>query len=63
MVETVLSMLHTVCHLKHMAHRVWSYLHAHLAYLVAAFNILTQWHGLEADEHGRVHLSFTQSSL
>lgn len=63
MIETVLSMLHTVCHLKHMAHRVWSYLHSHLAYMVAAFNILTQWHGLQSDEHGRVHLSIAQFSL
>ena len=63
LVETVFSMLHTVCHLKHMAHRVWLYLHARLAFCMAAFNILAQWHGLEPDEHGRVHLSIASFSL
>lgn len=63
LVERVLSMLHTVCHLKHMAHRVWSYLGARLAFCMAAFNILAQWHGLVPDEHGRVHLSIAQFSL
>jgi hypothetical protein len=63
MVETVLSMLTTVCHIKHMAHRVWRYLQAHLAFCLAAFNILAQWHGLEPDEHGRVHLSIAEFSL
>ncbi len=66
MVETVLSMLHTVCHIKHMAHRVWTYLAARLAFSIAAFNILAQWHWQDtplADEHGRVHLSIAQFSL
>ena len=31
MIETVLSMLHTICHIKHMAHRVWAYFQARLA--------------------------------
>jgi len=44
-VETVLSMLTTVCHAKKMAHRVWSCLRARLAYTMAVFNILAQWHG------------------
>jgi hypothetical protein len=63
MVETVLSMLHTVCHIKHMAHRVWTYLQARLAFCVAAFNILVQWHGLAPDEFGRIHLSIAEFSL
>ncbi len=63
LVERVLSMLHTVCHIKHMAHRVWSYLQARLAFCLAAFNILAQWHGLHPDENGRVHLSIAQFSL
>ena len=63
LIERVLSMLHTVCHLKHMAHRVWSYLGARLAFCMAAFNILAQWHGLVSDELGRVHLSIAQFSL
>ena len=61
--ETVLSMLTTVCHLKKLVHRVWGYLEAHLAYLVALFNILVQWHGLQPDEAGFVRLSMAEFSL
>ncbi len=63
MIETVLSMLHTVCHLKHMAHRVWAYFKARLALCMAAFNILAQWHGLHPDQFGRVHLSIAEFNL
>jgi hypothetical protein len=63
MVETVLSMLHTVYHIKQMAHHVWSYLQARLALCMAAFKILAQWHGLVPDDNGRVHLSIAQFSL
>ena len=63
MIETVLSMLHTVCHIKHMAHRVWSYLQARLAFCMAAFNLLAQWDGLHPDASGRVHLSIARFSL
>ncbi len=66
MIETVLSMLTTVCRLKHMAHRIWSYLQARLGFCLAAFNLLAQWHwqdGPVADEFGRVHLSIAQFSL
>lgn len=62
-VETVLSMLTTVCHIKHMAHRAWAYLRARLAYCLAAFNILAQWYGLKPDEHGRVNLSIAEFAL
>jgi hypothetical protein len=62
-VETVLSMLTVVCHLKKVAHRVWSYLQARLAYTMALFNVLAQWHGLQPDQHGRVHLSIVEFSL
>ncbi len=61
--ETVLSMLTTVCHLKKLAHRVSDYLEAHLAYLMALFNILVQWHGLQPDEAGFVRLSIAEFSL
>jgi hypothetical protein len=63
LVERVFSMLHTVCHLKHMAHRVWSHLVGRLAFCVAAFNLLAQWHGLQPDDHGVVHLSIAEFSL
>lgn len=63
LVETVLSMLTTVCHTKKMHHRVWDYLQAHLGYLVALFNLLVQWHGFHPDENGRIHLSIAEFSL
>jgi hypothetical protein len=44
-VETMLSMLTVVCHLKKVSHRVWRYFTARLAYTVAAFNLLLRWHG------------------
>lgn len=63
LVETVLSMLTTVSHFKKMAHRVWEYFQAHLAFAMAAFNLLVQWNGLEPDEEGFVHLSIAEFSL
>jgi hypothetical protein len=62
-VERVFSMLTRVCHAKRMWHRVWGNLQAHLAYLVALFNLLTTWHRLLPDDAGRVHLSIAQFSL
>jgi hypothetical protein len=46
-VEGVLSMLTTVCHFKKVGHRVWAYFQARLAFTMALFNILVQWHGLQ----------------
>ncbi len=62
-VETVLSMLTGVCHVKQMRHRVWDYFRAHWGYLMALFNILAQWQGLQTDDHGVVRLSIAQFSL
>jgi hypothetical protein len=62
-VETVLSMLTTVCHFKKVGHRVWEYFQARLAFTMAAFNILVQWHGLHPDKSGFVHLPIAQFSL
>src|SRR5262245_52871764 len=45
LVETVLSMLTLVCHLKKVMHRGWAYFQARLAFTMAAFNVLVQWHG------------------
>lgn len=61
--ETVLSMLTSVCHLKRLAHRDWAYLESHLAFIVALFNLLVQWHGLEPDQTGFVRLSIAEFSL
>jgi len=40
LIETVLSMLTGVCHLKKVLHRVWAYFRARLAFTPAAFNVL-----------------------
>jgi hypothetical protein len=63
LVETVLSMLTTVCHFKKISHRVWSYFESRVAYTMALFNILVQWYGLEPDDDGFVHLSMAEFSL
>ena len=62
-VETVLSMLTLVSHFKHVMHRVWRYFEMRLGWTMAAFNILAQWHGLEPDNEGVVHLSIAEFSL
>jgi hypothetical protein len=62
-VETVLSMLTTVCHFKHVSHRVWAYFKARLAFTMAAFNLLVQWNGLKPDHQGFIHLSIAEFSL
>ncbi len=62
-IETMLSMLTTICHFKHRAHRAWGDFKARLAFTMAAFNILVQWHGLKPDEHGFLHLSIAEFSL
>ena len=63
LVETVLSMLTVVCHLKKVMHRVWEYFHARLAFTMAAFNLLVQWHGLRPNASGFVPLSIAEFSL
>ena len=62
-IETVLSMLTTVCHFKKVGHRVWKYFQARLAFTMAAFNVLAQWHGLNPDANGFVSLSIAEFSL
>jgi len=63
LVETVLSMLTLVCHFKHVMHRGWAYFQARLAFTMAAFNVLVQWHGLEPYASGFVPLSIAEFSL
>jgi hypothetical protein len=62
-VETILSMLTTVCHLKKASQRTWEGLRARLAYTMALFNILVMWDGIPVDEHGTIHLSIAEFSL
>lgn len=68
-IETVLSMLGAtpssvtgICRIKKVAHRAWDYPKARLAFCLAAFNLLVQWHGLAPDEEGFIHLSMAQFS-
>ena len=63
LVETVLSMLTLVCHLKKVMHRGWAYFQARLAFTMAAFNVLVQWHGLRPNLSGFVPLSIAEFSL
>jgi hypothetical protein len=63
LVETALSMLTAVCHLKKVLHRVWAYFQARLAFTLAAFNVLVQWHGLEPDSQELIRLSIAEFSL
>ena len=63
LVETVLSMLTLVCHLKQVMHRGWAYFQARLAFTMAAFNVLVQWHGLRPYASGFVPLSIAEFSL
>lgn len=62
-VETVFSMLTVVCHIKKVGHRTWVNFISRVAYTMALFNILVQWHGLEPDETGFVKLSIADFSL
>ena len=63
LVETVFSMLTLVSHCKKVMHRVWAYFQARLAFTMAAFNMLVQWHGLQPHASGFVPLSIAEFSL
>ena len=63
LVETVLSLLTRVCHLKRAGHRLWACFQMHLAFAVAVFNLLADWEGLREDDHGRTHLTLAEFSL
>jgi hypothetical protein len=63
LIETVLSMLTTVCHFKKVGHRVWTYFESRLAYTLGLFNLLVQWHVITPDPTGFVELSIADFSL
>ena len=63
LIETVFSMQTLVSHFKKVTHRVWEYFEMRLAFSLAAFNLLVQWHGLPANADGFVPLSIAQFSL
>ena len=54
--ETGLAMLTLVCHMKKVMHRGWAYLQTRLAFTMAAFNVLVQWHGFQPTASGFVPL-------
>lgn len=56
LIETLFSMLKSVCHFKQLQQRVWSQLKMRFAYIMALYNILVQW-------HGEVRLSIAPFSL
>ena len=62
-VETVFAMMSVGWGSKNMHHRAWDSFEVRLAYTMAAFNILPQWHGLQPDHQGRVRLSIAQFTL
>jgi hypothetical protein len=62
-VETVLSMLTLVCHFKRVTPRVWTYFYVRLAFTMAAFNVLAQWHGFQPYASGFVPLSMAEFGL
>jgi hypothetical protein len=63
LVETVLSMLTLVCHLKKVMHRGWAYFQARLAFTMAAFNVLVQWQSVQPNAAGFVPLSRAELRL
>src|SRR5256885_155345 len=63
LVETVLSMLTLVSHFKKAMHRVWAYFEARLAFTMAVFNVLVQWHVFQPNASGFVPLSIAEFSL
>ena len=63
LVETVLVMLPVVGHVKQVMHRVWAYVHARLAFTMAACNVLVQWHGFGPNASGFGPLSVAELSL
>ena len=63
LIETILSMLTQVCHLKKVAHRSWVYFKTRIAFTMALFNILVQWDGLPSNNDGFVPLSIAQFNL
>ena len=63
LVETGLSMLTTVRHLKHCTHRVWASFQACLAFTKALVNVLVPWAGLKPGDDGIIRLSTAQFSI
>ncbi len=63
LIETVFSMLTTVCHLKKVSPRVEGYFQARLAFTTAVFNLLICWKDWQPDTSGFVPISIAEFSL
>ncbi len=63
LVETGLSMLTTVCRLKKLTHRTWAAVRSRLAFTMALFTMLVQWHGFPVDADGIIRLSMAEFGL
>jgi hypothetical protein len=62
-VETALSMVTTVCHLKKMSHRLTDYIQARLAFVAAMFNILLSLFHTSHPDLDKFQLSIAEFSL
>ena len=60
LIETVLSMLTVTCPLKRMRHRVGHSFRAHLAWTMAALNLMLDRYGLPTTTHRHTHLSIAE---
>jgi len=63
LIETVLSMLTTVCHWKHQHHRQADYVRASMAFIIAACNLVMPWHSYQPNAAGMIHLSIAEFNL
>jgi len=63
LIETVLSMLTGICHIKRMRHRVWEYFQMHLAWTMAALNLMLDSTVGQVHEDGRPVFSIAEYIL
>jgi hypothetical protein len=63
LVETMLSMVTTVCHFKKLSQRKWQYFEARLAYTLAVFNVLLRWDSEQTPETRQVRFSIAEFAL
>lgn len=62
-VEGVFSLLTRVCQSKKMYHKVWAYFEMRMSFLMAIFNLLILWNGMNFDKNGYFHHSIKDFML
>lgn len=62
-VEGVFSLLTRVCQSKKMYHKVWAYFEMRISFLMALFNLLILWNGINFDKNGYFHHSIKEFML